>query len=1508
MEGVWAVGCDSGVHATTDTTAVYTCNSLLCTLDTQSNTVTPQIVDPDAPVFALAASTQRRVYAYVLEQPDPVITVRSATTNEVLAVLEREGEDALPCALAFDASGSLLYAMDAPPHRSLVLWNWADQSIVARAEVDDPGHFHLRVNPQLWTQCLVYSKEHACVWEVEIVRDASVVTPRAVNLSLTTKERQGSRFLRRTSLEESLNLQMVFEEETTLTITDAFFSDETSVVCGCADGELIEADFDTGATHVVVTSSKFGAGAFDALHWHGDSSTLIAAGRDGVLRWFLWTEAAPTLMHTLTTNLTTATIASVGRVLAIAGPEHVSVVANHQLITTSNGDDDDDSGEGGATSNVTATEPTVNTIVQGAASPSTAVFTSVVPSSSSSSSSSSSHADDDQQQHEERVVTVTASELVHQHTTGGAFVGSASIASVDAATTAVACASCSPALITGSSKGCLQAFRLLPSGGCERVCKRLVHGQRVNAVAVDETGTTVVSASKRHFVVLAMPSLEVRCAGEVEHDILNVRVSFHQGRTVIVVLLQHPDAYTRALTFAVPEDQSVLADNFFSDTLLKIDFNKAPINVTRLPQNVDKVLLAERVLLCWDIRSGSFYACASPSLRPSHGDTPPFAERVDNAPELEVLESFRGIFGRSSSAALSVAGHFATACSSTGQIVTIPLTPPGRIGSPLTVSVTRTRALTTTTPVSHVAWTRDASKLVVASTTGSLAALEFSSDTEWRGKMLGIAKQATQFISVQLMDSASEATKRLMQAQADPLPAIAEQQQRGSIGTGAGMTAVEEAVQAAHDRALQEATSGDGDMQAEITALREKLEALVAANSAAVPEEQLDKDEFVLDLEQKARLQTSLDEAVNARRADIQTEILKEQFHRNNIKRECWDAMAVPGKRIYGFDIKLEVMNFPLRKLSEAEKNAFDRIVSIRRTEIAVENAIEKLNKQDEAPATPMTPMTPLTPLTGDGAAAVKSSSGDGDGGEGDGDGDNKADSGGGGDGSGGQGDKGKNGGDGGGDEDTEDAAENVRPLLYHPLNLQTAPRKRMQIVLLERYVRQLKKAFNVTFEEFLELKREEAQKIGAKNEEIKKICRELNKRPTLYTPKKHTLEHPEDLLTVRDDEITVERVLTAEERRKKEEEDRLEAERRAAAANDNARERGVHDMMYGRLEGKAEDDVWIDIPQPSFMTQLHKEEWTDEQKREAQAYEAAHAELLERRDKRRKALDGQLRTLHGQIRDIRRHFDSRLEDLFRQRIEAEQAVAREELAVLKLAKSLQDEQDIVDEAMAIREQLQRHRQQQGPRSHAVQAAQQVVAEINEELGEAQHAEKQLEKSFRSRREFADLDSGTVDLLFRLFKRRPKRGQHRSSLAPLTDADRPQDIEDAVWARVVKLRDEKIESEIRVREKMAELAEAEEYLSRRREQETELVNAIESALYRLTELEQQRAALNVDVEVLITVQNGQVEIQHENDFDPMFHNALLIPRTVVEDLNATTRKLAETMLTRAHLYLCMHSF
>lgn len=101
-------------------------------------------------------------------------------------------------------------------------------------------------------------------------------------------------------------------------------------------------------------------------------------------------------------------------------------------------------------------------------------------------------------------------------------------------------------------------------------------------------------------------------------------------------------------------------------------------------------------------------------------------------------------------------------------------------------------------------------------------------------------------------------------------------------------------------------------------------------------------------------------------------------------------------------------------------------------------------------------------------------------------------------------------------------------------------------------------------------------------------------------------MENPDDLLTIKDEEITVPRVLNEEERAAAAEQEREAEERRKLAELDNPRERGLVDMMDGKLEGKGLEEIWQDLPEPAFMTQTLSDTWTDAQKFTAEKFEFA--------------------------------------------------------------------------------------------------------------------------------------------------------------------------------------------------------------------------------------------------------------------------------------------------------------
>eukprot|EP01147_Barroeca_monosierra_P003450 gene3450-6086_t len=1464
MEGVWSIGCDSRLHPVTESTAVYTCNSLLCSVDIASREVKARIVDPSAPVFALTANSTEQVIAFVLESSNPVISVCEANSSfDQIAQLSRENVDALISDLAFDSSGRLLYAIDAPPHKSLVLWDWQDERILSEIELDSPNHYKLCVNSNLWTQCLVFNDEVACVWEVEIVRNISNMTDRPIDLTLTKRQRQGSQFGRRTSLEQSLNLQMVFEDETVLSVVDAYFHDDSTIVCGCVDGELIEADFDTRATRVAITSSKFGSGAFQSLLWDGTNAILLAAAKDGTLRWFQWTEADPLLLRTVSTYLGITSLSLVGQTIVAGGIGHVSIL---------------DEGDHGVHSS------RLKPIIQGQHDHASAIFTCLV--SVSKQEESKNKVTFTETEPQERIVTVSSSQTICQHTLNGQYISSTDISGLcDGTITTSDVAHCAGLLVIGNNFGLVQAYRLTVEGELHLIAEASAHTQPVRNLAADPAGSLIISTSANDFVIFSLPDFGVRCSGSFKYPIKHSSLTYRASNLTALILLEYADNQLCALTFKIPEDQRTLGDLFFSDQLLQVDVDKAPISIARLPHDVEDAVLTENFLLCWNIRSGSFYACVPPTTVSSVSSVP-FEKRLQNAPSLEVLEIFRGIFGRSSTATVSLAGHYATAISSSGQLMTVPLSSRStNTQAPVLTCLQRTRDLQTLDPVAHGAWSLDGTLFIISSPSGTLAALQFTNTEERREQNAAIAKQSQHYRAVTLMPTALKIIKQITtMKQTKNLI----QEKKSFESRRSSRTAVVDAMVEAQRRILQEAASGQEELYAEISSVRQKLQALIDENETAIEEEKLPREDFVLDMDQNRRLKASLEAAVSDRQRAIENEILKEQYLRSIVKDQCWDTMEVPGKRLYGFDSKLEVVNFPLRKLTLAEKNTYKRIIGLRRTEMAVKDQLYKLNSELESqPVTPVSPkmrseqqqaqdqqhlpedqvidkqtvgsgmadenagqqQTPVSSESPETASIITDN-----------------------------------------DEDDGDDSD-LHQCLYHPLELQTASRKRSQIVMLERYVRLLKARFNDVFDEHLELKQDHRSKIAEKNAIISKICLELKMEPNLYTPDDHVLENPEQLLEVKDHEISVEHVLSKEEQRQLEEEAELEAKRRAAAAKDNAHERGINEMMYGRLEGPEDDGVWNDIPRPEFMDTTTKDEWTDEQKREAQAYEKEYKDLMERRDKRKKALDGKLRTLYSEIQDLLTSFDNRLNELFHQRIEAEQTVAREELAILMLAKSLQDEQDLVDEELNIRQHIDDCRRRQAPKAQAVQQALEITRTIAQELHAIQLSDKQLEKSFRSRKEFAELDSATVDQLFRFFRK--KKSLSQAQLTEPKDFDRPDHVDDYIWSKVLKLRVEKYESEQRVLEKTQELDEAEAFLKRRKQEEAELSQEIERAMTRLSEVQKLKSDLNVDAEILVTVKQGQVELQHEDNFDPSFADAILIDRGIIESLNSTIRKLAE---------------
>ena len=644
--------------------------------------------------------------------------------------------------------------------------------------------------------------------------------------------------------------------------------------------------------------------------------------------------------------------------------------------------------------------------------------------------------------------------------------------------------------------------------------------------------------------------------------------------------------------------------------------------------------------------------------------------------------------------------------------------------------------------------------------------------------------------------------------------------------------------------------TGD-NLTRQVEAIRLKVQRLIEANEAKPDLEKLEREEFQLDLAEKQRVVEDGEAQLAELEKDMQYQILAQQFLRYKIKKQCWDSMEVKGKAVYTFSGKLEVSNYPLRIRSKEELSELRQVQFSRKIE--VEHSKVRQGKLRER-------------------RASKVSEGDDD-------------------------------------DDDELEQEEESTEFYNYLNLYSSVKKRAQIVLLKDYIFRTKQTFNTTHSENCDDKKSEAKKILEKNKQIMRVVNELELGgvPTsveLFVPQEHLLESPEQLLEVKDEEVKVERVLNAEELVLKAEEDVKEAERQRLAAMDNPRERGLVDMMDGSLEGGKADELWQDLPPPSFISEVSTDQWTDAQRYKEQEYKLQLAEQQEMRGKRIKALNTELTNLKTTVDMSKSGFDERITSLFNDKISTEQQVYQTELKILLLMRSLQNENNALNVEANITNQIQKCKMLRPKLAAKLETADAVMADFMADFSKVEKANKALDKAFKAKmlRDFPDIEEH-VNHLFGLFKKRPPRKSRKLESAVLLmaqpldkETECPDGVPDEAWDRLVALREQKLQSDRELAIVQAELNSMQDYRERRKGEDTRVSRQIETLLENLTSNREARFIDAVNVEVLVPIKQGLVEVHHDNDFEPEYQAAVLIPRKLVEELNAQVLQLGNVKL------------
>ncbi|CAI9578726.1 unnamed protein product [Staurois parvus] len=231
---------------------------------------------------------------------------------------------------------------------------------------------------------------------------------------------------------------------------------------------------------------------------------------------------------------------------------------------------------------------------------------------------------------------------------------------------------------------------------------------------------------------------------------------------------------------------------------------------------------------------------------------------------------------------------------------------------------------------------------------------------------------------------------------------------------------------------------------------------------------------------------------------------------------------------------------------------------------------------------------------------------------------------------------------------------------------------------------------------------------------------------------------------------------------------------------------------------------------------------------------------------------------------------------------------------------------------------LDRKRKQKNQTAELVKTFKVQVESFRESYDDLVAEDKLLDRGFK--KEFSDVPAHHVDQLYRLYKRRPRVQRLRTqteneapfgdrpasgktysdSIAQLMKAmdelDAPEHMSEGlelpVWERFCLSRRSKMEYEQKVKRNAQILAEMQEFLYKRIEEDEKTRQDIENIMQDINILRNEKMKFLLDLTVQFILKQGQVEVEN-TDLMPNYADAILLHRSVIEDLNSSIRGLGE---------------
>uniref|UniRef100_A0A8C5UTN9 Cilia- and flagella-associated protein 43 n=1 Tax=Microcebus murinus TaxID=30608 RepID=A0A8C5UTN9_MICMU len=679
-----------------------------------------------------------------------------------------------------------------------------------------------------------------------------------------------------------------------------------------------------------------------------------------------------------------------------------------------------------------------------------------------------------------------------------------------------------------------------------------------------------------------------------------------------------------------------------------------------------------------------------------------------------------------------------------------------------------------------------------------------------------------------------------------------------------------------------------------IRALAKTVMKMMEENETVDNIAKLDQREFGLDLEELERLNDESEEEVAKLRRDAEMHNLAKSYLTELIKNECWDSMVVKGRALKCFHIPYVVENFPMKERTVEEQKELERILEQKRIEaeclklrkeiVEVHSAInlvknhaeeedEEEDDEDKRAKNANLPNYLLGSLSTDFGV------------------------------------------------DTS--------LLTSQLELHSKEEKINQIILLKDMIYKVKTAFNSEFDAAYKHKVFEIARVKERNVRIQEIILDLELEEKVWRPEFEDCEVPERTLVVENEEITVRKHVNPWQKAKAELITAREMQRRLQSQSMDTRHRALNDMMGGVLEMKKEDILRMVIPQPPFMAKPDAM-WTEEERKQFKEYEKKVKELNEERDKYRKSLEAELKKLQNSIQETTQNFDDNLKKLFERRVKAEMVVNQEELKINNLVFSLLLDEELSSRELFLNNYLAKQHHEKNNSSEAIRKSREDLDVYKEQYDNLLAEDKVLDRSFK--KEFSEIPSHQVEILYKLFKRRPrihklKAHTETTSIVPFGERpgsaklnkdnfaqlmkamdeldninNMPEGLDPLVWEHFCTTRRIKVENEQKVKQKAAGLVEMVAFLRKRVEEDEKVQQEIEKVFHELILLQEDKVKFQLNLTIQLLLKQGQIELENfQLTLD--YPDAILINKNIIEDLNSVIRtqgqkKVASMMETK----------